>query len=169
LDVAADSGGPGQGAEFVVRFPLEAGIAEAVSAPRAQAAVHGTARLRVLLIEDNEDAAESLKQALELVGHEVEVASNGFEGLDKAHVGHPDVVLCDITLPGIDGFEVARRLRADPALSHPSPSLFAVSGHGGPDVVERSRQAGFEQYLAKPLDIAALDTVLRRTAHDLQN
>lgn len=167
--VSAHSDGPGRGSEFVARFPLEALAADRVPAPGEAAAVNPSPPLRVLLIEDNEDAAESLKVALELVGHQVDVANNGLDGLAKARTFHPDVVLCDIMLPGIDGFEVARRMRADPGLNH-LPSLLAVSGHPGPEVVEKSREAGFEQYLPKPLDIDVLETVLRRTvAHGLQN
>ncbi len=156
--VSAHSQGPGRGAEFVVRLPLaETGT----PAPReGRARVEDGARkpMRVLVIEDNADAADSLKEALELSGHAVETAPTGHEGIVKARVFRPDVVLCDIGLPGIDGFEVARRMRRDPALR--SACLVALSGYAGPEDLERSKEAGFAQHLAKPPDLGELETTL---------
>jgi PAS domain S-box-containing protein len=155
--VSAHSAGAGQGAEFVVRLPAVSAEA-ASSAPRASAAARPHPALRVLLIEDNADAAESLKEALELNGHTVEIARTGWEGLEKARAAPPDVVLCDIGLPGIDGFEVARRMRADPALR--SAPLVALSGYPAPEDLERSRDAGFHRHLAKPPDLQLLERTL---------
>jgi two-component system CheB/CheR fusion protein len=95
-----------------VRLPLDTGAALEVSAPAHVA----RARRHVLIIEDNADAADSLSEALELGDHEVAVAYNGPEGIAKAREFHPDVVLCDIGLPGMDGYDVARAFRADEQL-----------------------------------------------------
>jgi CheY-like chemotaxis protein len=154
-EVAASSEGPGRGAEFVVQLPLEEAARPDAGVAREQPP--GCGALRVLLIEDNADAAESLKDALGLGGHEVEIANSGFEGLAKAHTFSPDVVLCDIGLPGIDGFEVARRMREDPAVAAP---MVALSGYAGPDDLERSREAGFVRHVAKPPDLDQLERVL---------
>jgi CheY-like chemotaxis protein len=112
----------------------------------------------VLLIEDNEDAAESLKAALELGGHTVELAFDGADGLEKARRFRPDAALCDLGLPGMDGYQVARSLRADPALR--GLFLVALSGFASPEDVERSRQAGFDRHVAKPPDPKELEQLL---------
>jgi CheY-like chemotaxis protein len=107
------------------------------------------------VIEDSADAAESLKEALELSDHEVDVAYTGAEGIEKARTFKPDVVLCDIGLPGLSGFEVARAFRADPDLS--AIPLIALSGYALPEDVDRARGAGFDLHLAKPPDLPALE------------
>jgi PAS domain S-box-containing protein len=154
-EVRVHSDGPGHGAEFVVQLPLEA-EGEQPEAP-SPAIPRGTTR-RVLLIEDNEDAAESLKAALELGGHTVELAFDGADGLEKARRFRPDAVLCDLGLPGMDGYQVARSLRADPALR--GLFLVALSGFASPEDVERSRQAGFDRHVAKPPDPKELEQLL---------
>lgn len=156
--ISAQSDGPGTGAEFIVRIPLER--TEEASAQLGSVRRQGSARrvLRVLLIEDNVDAAETLKEALSLQGHEVATAATGLDGIAKARAFRPDVVLCDIGLPGIDGFEVARRMRGDPVLR--AACLIALSGYAGPEDLERSREAGFVQHVAKPPDLAALETAM---------
>jgi signal transduction histidine kinase len=142
-DVAAHSAGVGAGAELVVRLPLaeRAAAAEPAAAPVARGR-------RVLLIEDNVDAADSLRELLELAGHEVLVAHDGPEGLAKALVLRPEVVLCDIGLPGMDGYAVARALRAEASLA--GACLVALSGYALPQDVRRARDAGFDFHLSKP-------------------
>jgi two-component system CheB/CheR fusion protein len=115
---------------------------------------------RVLIIEDNLDAAESLREVLELGEHEVEVAYSGPDGIERAHSFHPDVVLCDIGLPGMDGYEVARAVRQDPTLQ--STFLVALSGYALPEDQERAAEAGFQHYLAKPPSVDALERVLSK-------
>ncbi len=159
-ELSAHSDGPGRGAEFRIRLPLETRTPAAQESRPGREGEAGKRASRILLIEDDYDTAESLKDALELNGHEVETASTGDEGIEKARTFHPDVVLCDIRLPGIDGFEVARRLRKDPALR--SLSLIAVSGYAQPGDVEVSRAAGFQEHLAKPLSPADLEATLAR-------
>jgi CheY-like chemotaxis protein len=118
--------------------------------------------LRVLVIEDDDDAAETLREALELNGHVVAVAGTGPEGIDAARRFAPGVVLCDLGLPGMDGIEVARAMRSDAALR--SMHLVALSGYASPDDVERARQAGFDRHLAKPPSFDDLERMLREVA-----
>jgi CheY-like chemotaxis protein len=153
-DVTAHSAGLGKGAEFVVRLPIAIPKA-ATTAPGDRTSA---SRRRVLVIEDNIDAADTLREVLEFGEHEVEVAYNGPDGLEKARTFHPDVVLCDIGLPGMDGYEVARAFRADVALKH--AHLIAVSGYALPEDLQRAQEAGFEQHLAKPPRLNDLEQTL---------
>jgi predicted ATPase/signal transduction histidine kinase len=158
-DVSAYSAGPGRGAEFVVRLPLDAvRITEAQTEP----AVHGQRRLRVLIIEDNMDAADSLREALEFCSHQVTVAHDGPNGLAKTREFKPQVVLCDIGLPGMDGFEVARAFRADDALK--GIYLVALSGYASPEDLQRASAAGFDRHLAKPPNLDKLGELLAGVA-----
>ncbi len=109
---------------------------------------------RVLVIDDNADAAESLKVMLQLCGHAVEVALSGRDGIDMARSFLPDVVLCDLGLPQMDGLGVAEALRADPALR--GVRLIAITGYGGPEHVQQALRAGFDAHLTKPADPARL-------------
>jgi PAS domain S-box-containing protein len=154
--VSAASGGTGKGAAFTVRLPLDARPARMVAGPRALPGT-GSPR-RVLIIEDNGDAADTLREVLELEEHVVEVAYDGREGIRKARAFHPDVVLCDIGLPEMDGYEVARTMRADPELGR--IALVAVSGYAQPEDVAMAREAGFDVHLAKPPSIEALERAL---------
>jgi len=154
-EVCAHSDGTGRGAEFVVELPLVQ--IRAAGDPPAWTEREKTVR-RVLIIEDNLDAAESLRDALELSQHLVEVAYNGPDGLRKARVFRPDIVLCDIGLPGMDGFEVAKSLRADTFFQ--GTFLVALSGYALPEDLERAAKAGFHRHLAKPPSLEALDETL---------
>jgi signal transduction histidine kinase/ActR/RegA family two-component response regulator len=145
--IDASSPGPGRGSVFRVELPRGRG-AEPVL--RLQAGLPAGRPRRVLVIEDNADVAESLRLLLEADGHTVATAAGGREGLRKAHEQAPEVVLCDIGLPDIDGYAVARGLRADPA-TH-SSLLAAVTGYGGEEAQRRSLDAGFDVHLTKPLD-----------------
>jgi signal transduction histidine kinase len=143
--VRAESAGPGKGTEVVVRLPLAA-----AEVSRAEVAAHPVRRGRlVLVVDDNADAADSLAELVELFGHTAEVAHDGPSALAKARLNPPDVVLCDIGLPGMSGYEVARALRASP----PGPmKLVAVSGYAQPEDVARAAEAGFDRHIAKPPD-----------------
>jgi PAS domain S-box-containing protein len=154
-DVAAYSEGMGKGATFVVRFPLEVPEAAQPEAP-AQTAQHHSRR--VLIIEDNVDAANSLSEVLGLAHHQVTVAYNGPEGIAKAREIHPDVVLCDIGLPGMDGYQVARTFRADPGLR--AVYLVALTGYALPEDLNQAQQAGFQRHLAKPPSFEKLESLL---------
>ena len=154
--VAATSEGQGRGAEFTVRLPLD--VAVQPEGDVAGAAVRKPQR-RVLIIEDNKDAADTLQEVLELDGHEVAVAYSGPEGLARAREFHPDLVLCDIGLPGMDGYAVARLFRADEALRH--AHLVALSGYALPEDLQRAAEAGFERHIAKPPTFEKIDKVVR--------
>jgi PAS domain S-box-containing protein len=146
--VEAHSDGVGSGAEFVVRLPLaELGAEKGHERPRT-----------VLVIEDNLDAGQTLAEVLELQGLHARVARDGRSGLELAHDLHPDVVLCDIGLPDIDGYEVARELRCDEALR--ATLLIALGGYAQPEDPQRAREAGFDAHIAKPADIDTLTSVI---------
>jgi two-component system CheB/CheR fusion protein len=155
--VSATSAGPKKGAEFLVRLPLGPGRVEAAaSAPRQDASPQPH---RVLVVEDNEDAADSLREILELDAHTVEVAGSGPEGLEKARRFAPDVILCDLGLPGMDGYEVASAIRADPVLR--ATYLVALSGYAAPEHLATARTAGFDYHLAKPADMGQISRIIR--------
>jgi PAS domain S-box-containing protein len=161
--IEAHSDGLGKGSEFVIRLPIlltgaspdeERSLATAGSAPR------GT--LRVLAVDDSEDTAEMMMALLEMDGHEVRTAHSGPAALEAAAIFQPDVVILDIGLPGLDGYQVAQRLRADPALR--DVTLIAASGYGQEGDRQRSREAGFDRHLVKPLDPQELRGILAAIA-----
>jgi PAS domain S-box-containing protein len=155
--VEAHSEGEGRGSTFVFRLPLAARppVLADVRPPGAPPAPAGGRR--VLVVEDNADAAESLRLMLQLDGHEVEVAATGEEGLARARAARPDVVICDIGLPGISGYDLARSLRADPSME---VRLVAVTGYGQPQDREDALRSGFEHHLTKPYDHDDLQKLL---------
>jgi CheY-like chemotaxis protein len=159
--VEAASAGAGRGAEFTIHLPLLAEPPTLATMPATPAAVGE--RLRILVVEDNRDVAESLRMLLELLGNEVGVAHTGPDGVRLAHQWQPNVVLCDIGLPGgLDGFGVASELRQDPATAN--ARLIAITGYGSDNDRERARRAGFDYHLTKPADPAALQQLLARPA-----
>src|SRR5690242_20483119 len=111
----------------------------------------------ILIVEDNDDAREALRMLLELDGHVVEAAAEGMQALEIARAKDPDVALVDIGLPGIDGYEVARRMRATGARR---PLLIALTGYGQPEDRRRATEAGFDSMLVKPVDPSALTDLL---------
>jgi signal transduction histidine kinase/DNA-binding response OmpR family regulator len=153
--ISAHSDGLGKGARFEIRLPLDAG---APVEPNAASPAPARARCRILIVEDNVDAAESLREALEFDEHMVAVAHNGPDGLEQARSFKPDVVLCDIGLPGMDGYQVARAFRRDDALK--GTFLVALSGYALPEDRERATEAGFQRHLAKPPSLASLEEIL---------
>ncbi|HEY3323648.1 MAG TPA: PAS domain S-box protein [Planctomycetota bacterium] len=156
--VHASSPGLGKGSVFTVLLPLEtAGVAvpKAVEEPRRRTA-H-----RILIIEDNSDSAESLRVLLSVLGHEVVCAPNGLLGLERAHAFRPDVILCDIGLPGeMNGYGVARAVRADGQLA--STYLIAITGYGQEEDRRKAHEAGFDHHLTKPADPESLERLLAR-------
>ncbi len=160
--VVASSAGPGQGSEFAVRLPLlSAPPAPPEVKPRESRAVPSSTR-RILVVDDNEDVAESLAMVLRLGGHEVEVAHDGPAALQAAHAYQPEVVLLDIGLPGMTGYEVAQRLRQQPPAG--LALLVALTGYGQEEDRRRSWEAGFDLHLTKPVDPADLKQLLARRA-----
>jgi PAS domain S-box-containing protein len=155
--VEARSAGAGSGAEIVVRLPLAA--ARAGAGPVRDAAVQEAAGgRRVLVVDDNVDAAESLCDVVAFLGHSVEAVHDGPAALARVRERHPDVVLCDIGLPGMDGYEVARAIRAEPDLA--GIRLVAVSGYAQPEDRARASRAGFDAHVAKPADPADIGRLL---------
>lgn len=155
--VHATSDGDGRGSEFLVRLPLlPLGRAERQVSPRRS--VEPTEHLRVLLIEDNADAAETLTELLQLWGHEVEVARKGELATHLALQFQPQVVILDIGLPGMDGYEVARELRRQESLRQ--PLLLALTGYGQEQDRTRAREAGFDLHLTKPVNPEQLQELL---------
>jgi signal transduction histidine kinase/ActR/RegA family two-component response regulator len=159
-EVAARSAGPGKGSEFSFRLPL-APIAE--QAAESQAGAHAEAK-KILVVEDNPDAAAMMRDFLELSGHQVEIAVSGTDGVAAARQFQPEVVLCDLGLPGMSGFEVATELRRDPATR--SARLIAVTGYGREEDRRRSKEAGFDLHLTKPVDPVRLRALLRARPAD---
>jgi PAS domain S-box-containing protein len=154
--VSATSDGPGRGSEFTLRLPLvEASRATATSETAPAAPVR---RWRVLIVEDNADARESLQLLLELAGHEVETAEDGPGGLRKMATFGPDVALIDVGLPGIDGYEVARQLREMP--QGKATRLIALTGYGQAEDRRRALAAGFDVHITKPVDPDQLQRLL---------
>jgi signal transduction histidine kinase len=151
-EVDASSGGPGRGSQFRARLPL-AGVAGVRAEPDRE--VPTPPGLRVLVIEDNHDTADSLREVLEMGGLAVQVAYDGASGLVATRARRPEVVLCDIGLPGaMDGYEVARTIRADPSLR--AVRLIALTGYGEQEDRRRAEQAGFDAHVTKPADPHAL-------------
>ena len=151
--VAAASEGTGRGAMFTLRLPVTAAPAAATGDATPDVA---PGPRRVLLVEDNADAAESLRDAITLLGHEVHVGRSGPEGIAIAREIRPDVVLCDIGLPGADGYQVARTLRS----LLPHVVLVAMTGYGTPDDKQRAKEAGFAHHVTKPPRLAELIRLL---------
>jgi PAS domain S-box-containing protein len=153
---SAHSAGLERGAEFVVRLPLAPEHA-ALQPPIARVAVPRVHR-RVLIIEDNADAAETLREMLLLWDHEVEVERNGRDGVSRARAFRPDLIICDVGLPELDGYGVARAVRADPTLG--GVFMVAVTGYASPEDQRKAAEAGFDRHLAKPVPIDVMEELL---------
>ena len=148
----------GQGSEFVVRLPAVPNSTAPAPSLSGIGVVAPETRCRVLVVDDNVDAAQVMAELLELCGHEVGVAFDGPSGLQAAIDQRPDVMLLDIGLPGLTGIEVAKRVRRQPALEH--VVLVAMTGYGQESDRKRSRDAGFDHHLTKPTDFAELEKIL---------
>jgi len=157
--IEAHSDGPGKGSEFTAHLPVAAPAPEAGAAAPAPAEA-APAHRRILLVEDNVDTAELMAMLLENEGHQVVVAHSGPAALRLAPEYHPDVVLLDIGLPGMDGYQVASRLREQPALA--GTTIIALTGYGQDEDRERSREAGIDHHLVKPVNMERLRELLAR-------
>jgi CheY-like chemotaxis protein len=156
----AHSAGPGQGSTFRVRLPRisPAALEARPAAERSQAQAQPADPLRLLVVDDNADVAHTLQLYLEAAGHEVRVAADAPAALALARAFAPQACLLDIGLPGIDGNELARRLRALPQAA--GATLIAMTGYGRQQDRDRSMAAGFDHYLVKPVDTAQLAALL---------
>ncbi len=155
--VEAFSAGVGQGSEFVVRLPVAAPISAPPPEPIAPAPILA-AGLRILVVDDNRDSANSLSLLLQLIGHETQEAHDGLEAVETAAAFRPDVILLDIGLPKLNGYEVCRRVREQPGGK--AIVVIGLSGWGRDEDREMSKDAGFDAHMVKPVDFAALTKLL---------
>jgi CheY-like chemotaxis protein len=151
--VRAASAGPRCGSEFVVALPLAASSRGAPVAEDESIGV-GHGHVRVLIVDDHVDGATSMCRLLRVLGYVARQANDGLEGLAVAAEFRPDVVLLDIAMPKLDGYEVARRLRAEPWGKH--VLLIALTGWGQQNDKQHASDAGFDLHLTKPVDVAEL-------------
>jgi two-component system CheB/CheR fusion protein len=171
--VQASSDGPGQGSEFVVRLPIldfgfrisdcsdnvqDSSVVDTSANPKSK--IQNPKSTRVLVVDDNVDAAQTLAELLDWFGHRTFVAHDGPTALEVARVNQPEVILLDIGLPGMDGYEVARQIRQEPGLSQ--ALLVAVSGYGQEEDRRRSRDVGMDGHMVKPVDLEALQQLLSK-------
>jgi CheY-like chemotaxis protein/two-component sensor histidine kinase len=155
-EIEVNSDGAGHGSEFIVRLPL---LRNGHAVPTARSNdLTLPPGLRVLVVDDNVDAAETMGLLLSALGTEFAIAFDGAQALQRVEAHRPDAVLLDLGMPGMDGFEVARRLRA----THPGVQLVALTGWSQAEDVRRTRVAGFSEHLSKPVSPAELTAVLRR-------
>jgi CheY-like chemotaxis protein len=154
--VRAQSDGLGRGSRFVVRLPLtQAQPQQAASAPVLS---RGGPELRVLVADDNRDAAETLGALLEMLGHDVHLVHDGQAAVDACAAFDPDVVVLDIGMPRLNGYEACKRIRG--SIGGAQRTLVALTGWGQEQDVARSREAGFDRHLVKPVDVPALVEIL---------
>ena len=156
--VEVHSAGMGQGSEFVVRLPILVETMKMPSAEPAPSETTTTTARRILVVDDNRDSAQSLAMLLELTGNETYVAHDGDAGVKAATTFRPDVVLLDIGLPKLNGYQAARKIREQP--SGKRVVLVALTGWGQEEDQEKSREAGFDAHLVKPVDFAVLSKLL---------
>ncbi len=157
--IEARSDGPGRGSEFIVRLPLVQPPHDPppkAAGPRAKA-LHGW---RILVVDDNADSADSLGELLRVLGNDVRIARDGLEAVAAAEAFRPELVLLDIGLPKLNGYDVARRIRDQPWGR--AVTLVALTGWGQDEDRRRSQQAGFDLHLVKPVELAALEKLLAR-------
>ena len=158
--IFAESPGTGAGSTFTVRLPAAAAPLHDVAVANAEISTQALPGRRVLVVDDNTDGADMLAMMLELSGHKTQIAYSGLDALETAVAFRPEVIFLDIGLPGLSGYEVARRFRATPALS--PMLLVALTGWGSEEDRRRSKEAGFDIHLTKPVEPAAIDDVMAR-------
>jgi len=152
------SEGSGKGSEFVVRLPVLSTSVEFAMSPLIENITNDSKSIRVLVVDDNADSVDSMAVLLELQGYQVSKAQAGLEALDIARKFCPHIVLLDIGLPGMDGFEVARQMRKIPETQ--GAFIIALTGYGQADDFKRSRDAGFDYHLVKPVELSVLKKVI---------
>jgi signal transduction histidine kinase len=158
--VAATSEGPGAGSEFVVKLPLrkEETVPTMHATLTRSPSKEPSRALRLLIVDDNQDSVDALGMWLRIEGHEVEIAYSGEDALTRAAANRPDAVVLDLALPGIDGYDVARRLRAQAGFDR--VCLIAMTGFGAYADRERARQSGFDHHMVKPIDYDVFSQLL---------
>lgn len=159
--IQAHSDGPGHGSEFVVRLPLAAADEVHATSPRVRSKTKAHAGCRILIAEDNPDAAEMLRIMLTVMGQEVRVAWDGIQAVAMAKTFEPQIALLDIGMPRMDGYEAARRIRA---LLGTRVVLVALTGWGQDEDIRRAREAGFDRHLTKPAEPEAFEELIATCA-----
>jgi CheY-like chemotaxis protein len=154
--ISVESAGRGRGSLFTVRLPLTAERPQAIP-PNCSSDGGG---LRILIVEDNADSRTTLEKLLSMYGHRVATAPDGHAGLEAFRRDMPDIALLDIGLPGLDGFELARRIRAE--MDGKPARLIALTGYGREEDHQAVIEAGFDEHLIKPVDRDALLRVLKK-------
>jgi signal transduction histidine kinase len=155
--VEARSDGLGEGSEFIVRLPIRAAAPIATSGHTSVTGLAAIPQRRILVVDDNVDAADALAELLRDFGHDVRAVHDGPSALEQAALHHPDIVLLDIGMPGCDGYDVARRMRGELGLK---ATLVALTGFGEARHRRLSRDAGFDEHVTKPLDLRKLEKLL---------
>ncbi len=162
--VTAESEGAGKGSTFCVRLPLTThAVISAAAQQEPTRRCAPPAALKVLIVDDNQDAAQSVAQLIRLLGHHIEVAHDGETALTLAPAFEPDLVLLDIGLPGMDGYQVVRLLK--PAAKR-GTRFVALTGYGTEESRRQSREAGFDEHVVKPVSVHALENILSRATHE---
>jgi two-component system, chemotaxis family, CheB/CheR fusion protein len=156
--IEARSSGLGQGSEFIVRLPLAK--TDPSAPPNSKESLRPAKNLRIVIVEDNSDARLMLKTLLKMDGHQVQVAGDGVAGVETILKERPDIALVDIGLPGLTGYEVARKVRDQ--LGQDGVMLVALTGYGRPEDREQVRQSGFDAHIVKPLTLEHLHKVFER-------
>ena len=162
--VEARSDGVGRGSEFVVRLPVLETITVPVLAPKESGISVNGVKQRILVAEDGRDAADSFGTLLSILGYEVRIAYDGQEAIEAAEAFRPGVVIMDIGMPKLNGYDAARHIRAQPWGK--DIFLVALTGWGQSEDRRRSREAGFDRHFTKPVDPAALESLLESLSHD---
>jgi CheY-like chemotaxis protein len=156
--IEVKSDGAGWGSEFTIALPRSHGDCLEAADPAPPEAAGSR---RIMIVEDQRDAAEMLAMLLTAQAHEVQIAADGHAALQSVGQFRPDVMLIDIGLPGMSGYDLAERIRRDPSLGH--VLLVALTGYGGPDDRTRALESGFDHHVVKPIDEGALEELLRIT------
>jgi signal transduction histidine kinase/ActR/RegA family two-component response regulator len=154
----AQSEGPGRGSQFVVRLPIVTAASPEAGVPGAVASNGETPQRRILIADDNEDFVDTFTMLLRSMGHEVYSATQGEEALDAAASLHPEIAFLDLGLPKLDGYALARKIRAMP--QGPTTVLVAITGWGQQHDKTRAQEAGFDHHLVKPVDISTIQAIL---------
>jgi len=157
--VRAHSNGIDKGSEFIVTLPVVTGVAQSnITSPEALPIAQKS--YKMLIVDDNEASGKTLGWMLEMLGHEIVLAKEGNEALAKARAFNPDIVFLDIGLPGMNGYQICEAMRKDETLKN--TIIIAQSGWGQSEHLQRSKEAGFNQHLVKPIDLSVLEQLLAK-------
>jgi PAS domain S-box-containing protein len=165
--VSFESEGPGKGSTFTICLPSSLITSTSLPMPSASAQASEGPGKKVLIVDDNVDAAQSLSMLAELLGHSTQMAYTGPEALEKVPSFRPDIIFLDIGLPGMSGFEVAQTIkRSHP---HPPPLIIALTGWGTEETKQKARESGFDEHLTKPVEIATVERILSEPSCEPRN